>query len=458
MAMGRRKRQRQEELWIATSDIPKSASHPFFQKLNEILREANFDEQVEKLAEPYYAETMGRPSMPPGVYVRMLLVGYFEGIDSERGIAWRCADSLALRSFLGYGLTDRVPDHSTLSGTRRRLPKEFHDAVFSRVIQILGQRELIKGNTLAVDATTMEANAALRSIVRRDTGEQYRDYVKELAKQAGLEEPTAEEVARFDRKRKKKVSNDEWVNPNDPEARITKMKDGRTHLAYKAEHVVDVETGAIVAAEIHPADDGDTTTGPETLDKAGQELADLMDRLEDFDVSRAELVADRGYHSGSWLSELRACGWRTYIAEPDRGRRRWVDRQGHLSSSKEIEREAVYANRRRIRAERGKRLHRGRGEVLERSFAHTMDTGGLRRTGLRGRENVGKRYAVHVAGFNLSVLMRALFGRGKPRYAADLLLRLVFGLLRLVFGELALRHSMKPSLRVQTQRAEVSTF
>ena len=456
MAMGRRKRQSQEELWIATSDIPKPASHPFFQKLNEILRDAHFDGQVEKLAEPYYADTMGRPSMPPGVYVRMLLVGYFEGIESERGIAWRCADSLALRRFLGYALTERVPDHSTLSGTRRRLPKEFHDAVFALVMKILAERELVKGNTLAVDATTMEANAALRSIVRRDTGQQYRKYVEQLAKEAGLENPTAGEVAQFDRKRKKKVSNDEWVNPNDPDAKIAKMKDGRTHMAYKAEHVVDVETGALIAAEIHHADEGDTTTGPETLGEAAQELADLMDRATDFDVTGADVIGDKGYHSGPWLTELTASGWRTYIAEPNRGRRRWVDSHGRLSPSKELEREAVHGNRRRIRTERGKRLHRGRGEVLERSFAHTMDTGGMRRTWLRGLENVGKRYAVHVAGFNLSIVMRVLFGRGKPRYAADLLLRLVFGLFRTLFGKLVFRRATRIDFRPDPHLARIS--
>ena len=420
MALGKRRRGLQADLWIPTDELPKAASHPFYQKINEFLKEANFDDRVEKLVEPYYAQNVGRPSIPPGVYFRALMVGYFEGIDSERGIAWRCADSLGLRSFLGYKLTEATPDHSTISATRRRLPVEIHCSIFSMVLEILAERGLIQGNTLGVDASTLEANAALRSIVRRDTGEGYREFVERLAKASGIETPTAEELAEFDRKRKKKVSNEEWYNPNDPEAKVGKMKDGRTHLTYKAEHVVDLETGAIIAAEIHPADEGDTKTGPESLDQACQVLSDLTDQVESYEQRRAEVIGDKGYHSGELLAGLESCGWRTYISEPHRPRRRWRNRKGELTEEKEAEQKAVYANRRRIRGNRGKELLRFRGELLERTFAHLLETGGMRRVWLRGCENIAKRYLVHAGAFNLSLVMRAIFGGGTPRQMAAL--------------------------------------
>jgi transposase len=240
MAVGKRESSEQME-WVSTGDLPKSPGHPFYRKLNEVLRTSGFDEFCERLCAPYYAEKMGRPSIPPGVYFRMLLVGYFEGIDSQRGIAWRCSDSLALRAFLGLKAVQAAPDHSSLTVIRQRLPVEVHEQVFSKVLAIAHEKGLLQGGTVAVDATTLEANAAMKSIVRQDSGEDWKEYVGRLAKHAGLENPTAEELRAFDRKRPdKNVSNDDWQSPSDPDARITKMKDGGTHLAYKAEHAVDL--------------------------------------------------------------------------------------------------------------------------------------------------------------------------------------------------------------------------
>lgn len=401
--MGRRKRERATALWIPTSELPIAPSHPFYTRLNQVLREADFDTFVERRCHKFYAPVMGRPGLPPGVYFRLLLVGYFEGLDSERGIAWRAADSLALRDFLGLGLQDPAPDHSTISRTRRLIDLETHDAVFVWVLQRLADVTLLKGKTLAVDGTTLEANAALRSIVRRDTGEGYHEFLTQLAQASGIGTPTRADLARLDRTRRKKGSNDDWTHPQDPDAKITKMKDGRTHLAHKAEHAVDLETGAVVAVTVQDADDGDTTTMQETLIRAAEHLEQV---LPEADILR-ELVADKGLHSNENLTDLTALGIRTYISEPDRGRRRWRHHQEA--------RDAVYANRRRIRGPRGRRLLRRRGEYVERTFAHTYETGGMRRAHLRGHVNILKRLFIHAGGFNLGLLMRQLIGVGTPR-------------------------------------------
>jgi transposase len=402
MAMGKRgKRERQEDLWIATGTLVETPGHAFYDRLNEVLRQHRFDQRVEHLCGRYYQGPRGRPSMPPGVYFRMLLVGYFEGLGSERGIAWRVADSLSLRKFLGYGLDEKTPDHSTLSRTRRLYWLSTHQAVFSWVLKILASEGLVGGETIAIDATTLEANAAMRSIVRRDTGEKYEQYLKQLAKAAGLEDPTREELARFDRKRKKKGSNKEWKHPHDPDARITRMKDGRTHLAHKAEHAVDLSSGALLAVTLQAADMGDTTTVFETLDAAEAAVLTLGEE------GIKDVVLDKGYHSNEVLVELNGRGQRSYASEPDRGRRRW--------EGKRAEQKQVYANRRRLRGERNKRLQKERTELGERSFAHLYETGGMRRLYLRGRENILKRLLVHGAGFNLALVMRSLVDVGKPR-------------------------------------------
>src|SRR6476620_5596573 len=407
MAMGRRrKRIRQEELWTPTESLPVSASHPFYQKLNQVLDERHFDEVVEGMCERFYAETIGRPGLAPGIYFRLLMVGYFEGIDSERGIAWRASDSLSIRSFVRIALDETVPDHSTISRTRRLMDVETNQAVFKWVLQVLAERNLLKGNTIGVDATTLEANAALRSIIRRDTGEQYNEFLARLANESGIQTPTREQLAKLDQKRKKKGSNDEWQHPQDPDARITKMKDGRTHLAHKAEHAVDVETGAIVAVTLQGADEGDTTTVVETAMAAAEQIEAAQADAKD-PQPLEEVVGDKGYHSNQTMVDLDAVGVRSYIAEPDRGRRDW---------SEEPEAQApVYGNRRRIRGRRGRRLMRRRGETIERSFAHLYDTGGMRRTHLRGHTNILKRLLIHAGGFKLGLVMRHLIGIGTPR-------------------------------------------
>jgi transposase len=387
--------------------LPPTGGHPFYQRLNRVLDEHGFDEFVEAQCAPFYAATRGRPSLTPGTYFRLLLIGYFEGIDSERGIAWRTADSLALRGVLGFGLDEVPPEHSTISRTRRLIDLETHRAVFTWILQVLATADLVKGKTIGVDATTLEANAALRSIVRRDSGETYQEFLTRLAQASGIETPTRADLARLDRKRPKKGRNTEWRHPHDPDARITKMKDGRTHLAHKAEHAVDLETGAIVGVTVQGADQGDTTTIAETVTTAAEELEAVATATDDHTTVIEEVVADKGYHSNQVLVDLAALDLRTYIAEPDRGRRRWT--------KKTDARDAVYANRRRIRGARGRALQRRRSERLERPNAHLYETGGLRRTHLRGHTNILKRVLVHVGGFNLGLFMRTRFGIGTPR-------------------------------------------
>ncbi len=406
MALGRQKR-RQAELMIGWAELPRSPGHAFYDRLQAVLLEAGFDGFAEAQCKPYYAAKHGRPSLPPGRYFRMHLVGYFEGIESERGLEWRCADSLSLREFLRLATTEPVPDHSWLSKTRSRLPLEVHEAAFSWVLQRLAEHGLIKGDRIGVDASTIEANAALRTIVRRDSGESYRAMLERLAAESGIATPTADDLVRLDRKRKgKRLSNAEWASPSDPEAKIAKLKDGRTHLAYKPEHAVDLDTAAIVAAEIHLADGGDTATLPETLQAAEANLAavDAAPSAQD----PAELVADKGYHSRDGLKELEDGAWKSRIAEKQvPGVSRW--------HGDEQARRAVYNNRARLRSGLAKEAFRLRAELVERSFALTLDRGGMRRAWLRGRENIHKRYLIHVAGYNLGLIMRFLVGTGTPR-------------------------------------------
>ena len=400
MAMGKRKSE-QAPMWVAATELPISPGHPFYVRLNEILDAAGFDRFVEEQCRPFYAPVMGRPSLAPGRYFRLLLVGYFEGLDSERGIAWRAADSLAVRQFLGLGLDEAAPDHSTISRTRRLIDVEAHQAVFTWVQERLVEARLLRGKTLAVDATALEANAAMRSIVRRDTGESYQQFLTRLAKASGLKTPSREALARLDRRRKKRTSNAEWVNPSDPDAKVTQMKDGRTHLAHKVEHAVDLDTGALVAVTLHGADVGDTTSVLATTLTAAEQLAVVQASPP------TALVGDRGYHSNDTLLTLQALGLRAYLVEPDRGRRCWRDAPEAQGP--------VYGNRRRVSGARGRRLMRRRGEYVERTFAHVYDTGGLRRLHLRGHPNILKRLIVHAGAFNLGLLMRHVMGRGTPR-------------------------------------------
>jgi transposase len=408
MALGRRRREEQEA-WVATTDLPKSPGHVFYRKLNQLLAEAEFDSFVEELCREHYAKDVGRPGIPPGVYFRMLLVGYFEGIGSQRGIAWRCSDSLSLREFLGLAATESSPDHSSLTRVRERLPLEVHESVFRFVLKIAAEKKLLSGKTVAVDATTLEANAAMKTIVRHDTGEDWKAYLKRLMQEQGLiendHEPTDEELRRFDKRRKdKKVSNEEWGSKTDPDSRITKMKDGRTHLAYKAENVVDLKTDLVLAAEIYHADDPDTNTLVDSVMAAQHHLSQAG-----LTPSVNEVAADKGYHAAETLELAEGLSLRTYIPEPQRKHERtWTDKPAGYER-------AVTNNRRRTRRAKGRRLQRQRSELVERTFAHMCETGGARRSWLCGIEKVKKRWLVQGAARNLGLVLRKLFGMGTAR-------------------------------------------
>jgi len=425
----RRRRQRQEELWYGR-DLAEAPGHPFYRRLNEVLDQAGFDEFCETRCRKFYHEKLGRPSLAPGMYFRVMLIGFFEGIESERGIAWRVADSLCLRQFLQIGLDERTPDHVTISRTRRLMDEATHQEVFGWVLRQVAGAGLLKGKTIGIDATTLEANAAMKSIVRRDTEESYTEYLRQLAEAAGLEATDEAALRGMDRRRKKKGSNEEWVNPHDPEAEITRMKDGRTALAYKAEHAVDMDTGAIVAVTTHGGAVGDTTSLGETLPAAGEAVAEQIatptadGKFKVNAKGMEEVVADKGYHSGDVLVSTRESEVRPYIAEPDRGRRKWADKQE--------EQAAVYANRQRIGGHRGKQLLRRRGEMVERTFAHAYETGALRRLYVRGKQNVQKRLLLQAAACNLALLLRKMIGAGTPRALQDVVARSFFNVLRLL--------------------------
>lgn len=425
MAMGKmRGGVKQGLMWVAGSDLPRSAGHPFYEGLSGVLRAGGFDEFAESECAKHYAPRLGRPGLLPGRYFRLLLVGYFEGLGSERGIAWRAQDSLSVREFLGLGIEESGPDHSTISRTRRLISVESHRAVFTWVLTRLEQANLLPGRTLGVDATTLEANAALRSIVRRDSGEDYETFLTGLAESSGVKTPTRAALAKFDRKRKKKLSNDEWENPHDPDAEVTKMKDGRTHFAYKAEEAVDLDSGAIVGVTVHGGATGDTSSLQETLEESFEQVEAATGAAETVE----DVVADRGYHSNQVVEDVAARGVRSYIAEPDRGRRRWKGKQ-HIQK-------LVYGNRRRLRGNRGRRLQRQRSERVGRPFALQFETGGMRRVHVRGCSNVLKRLYLQAGACNLGLLMRATSGIGTPRslqgpaLAAEKALREQFGALR----------------------------
>jgi transposase len=405
MALGKRTA-KQTELFVPVAQLPRSPAHPFYAKLNGLLAESAFDPFVEQLCEPYYKEG-GRPSIPPGTYFRMLFIGYFEGLDSQRGIAWRCADSRALREFLGAELTDTTPAHNSMTVIRQRLPASVFESVFEHVLGVLDEKGLLRAKTLGIDSTTLEANAAMRSIVRKADGKDWKEFLRTLAQAEGLEHPTDDDLRRLDRGRKdKKVSNEEWENPHDPDARIAKMKDGRTHLAYKAEHAVDLASEAIVAAHVLPADRGDTQTGEETLILAQVHLVRSGSAAE-----IQEVVQDKGYHDNEALARLAAWGVRTYVPERKQKSRVWTDKPAEYEP-------AFRANRRRVRSDKGRRLNRWRSEKCERSFAHVCETGGGRRMWLRGLDNASKSHLLRCASYNLGLVLRKCYGLSKPRSAA----------------------------------------
>lgn len=443
MSMGKR-RSKQSSMWVAGTRV-RGPGHRFYEALNKLLAEAKFDEHVEALCAPYYEAdgTVGRPSIPPGTYFRMLLVGYFEGIDAARGLEWRCSDSLSLKHFLGFEPHERVPDHSTLSRTADRLDAEVYEEVFALVLGIVKEHGLLRGKVVGVDSTYLQADASMKSIVRRDTGDTYKEYLRRLAEDAGIDEPNDEDLRRMDRKRKgKKTSNKEWKSKTDPDARVARMKDGRTRLAYKAEHVMDMETSAILGAEVYPADSADSATIEQSLDKAREQVDKVGDEDDEPPASASsdaapdsqdtptEVVADKGYHKAELLLDLKEEGYRTYIPERrQKGRRRWTNKRGDLLAA-----DAFHQNRARCRRRKGRRHQRKRGEILERSFAHVCETGGQRRTRVRGRDKVTKRYLLAVAGANLGLVMRSIYGFGTPRGLVAAQNRLFEAILALLGG------------------------
>jgi transposase len=416
MALGKRK-PKQDELFIPTAELATGPGHPFYSKLNEVLADAGFDEFVEKLCARYYKDG-GRPSIPPGVYLRMLLIGYFEGLDSQRGIAWRCADSLALRAFLGIAITEATPVHASMTVIRKRLPESVFDKVFVFALSLLEQQGVLRGKSVAIDATTLEANAAMKSIVRKDTGADWKQYLRGLARAEGLANPTEEDLRRLDRARQdKKVSNEQWESRTDPDSRIAKMKDGRTHLAYKAEHAVDLVSEAIVATTVTFADKSDPQSAPATLSLAEANLG-----LAGSATEIQEVVMDKGYHDNRWLARLAKQGVRTYIPERRQKSRRWTDKPAAYEP-------AFRANRRRVRGNKGRQLNRWRSERCERTFAHVCETGGGRRAWLHGQTNVSKVHTLKCAAYNLGLLLRKVWGLSKPRNAAAGAAVLVFAFL-----------------------------
>ena len=444
MGMGRRKQERQRELWVATGSLPEVPQHVFYDKLNRLLDESEFDMFVEELCEPHYANHLGRPGIPPGRFFRMLFVGYFEGLDSQRGIAWRCADSRSLRAFLFLEHDEASPDHSSLSRIQGRLPIEVYEQVFRFVLTLADEHKLLANKTVAVDSTYLEANAAMKSIVRKETGEDWKAYVKRLAEEEGVEIEDDNDLRTFDKTRKnKKVSNAEWESESDADSRIMKMKDGRTHLAYKAEHTIDLDSEFLLDATVYHADSADTATLTASL-SAAQENLEQAAVYRDID----EVVADKGYHANGTLADCRAWGCfglRTYIPEPNsKFERRWTDKPSAFK-------DAVYANRRRLQGDRNKRLQRKRSELVERSFAHICETGGARRTWLRGLEQVNKRYKIVAVARNLGLVMRKLFGIGTPRslqggFSFAYFLQLAGTVLRTVLSTLNRLEQSPPSI------------
>ena len=441
MARGRtRGGQKQEEMFYA-SEMAEAPGHPFYQRLNKVLNEAGFDAYCEERCREFYHQKLGRPSLAPGVYFRLLLIGFFEGIGSERGIGWRVADSLSLRRFLNYGLAEATPDHVTISRTRRLLDEETHQTVFTFVLREVARRGMLQGKTIGIDATTLEANAAMRSIVRRDTGERYMEYLRRLAAEAGIDGSDDDAVRRMDRKRKKKTSNEDWVNPHDPEAEVTKLKDGTTHLAYKTEQAVDLDTGAIVAITTHGGATGDSESVRETLPAAGFAVAEQIDTptaqgaYKVHEQGLREVVTDKGYHSGAGLAEMSE-SVRTYVSVPQQPRRNW-EGTGEQQA-------AVYANRRRVEGERGKNLLRRRGELLERPFAHQYETGAMRRLHVRGRDNVAKRVLLQATAFNLALILRSITKAGTPKGLADIRRNLFFTLCCVLAALRASASRLKP--------------
>ena len=413
-----RKKEREEAatFWIATGDLPPTPSNTFYERLDRALHDFKFGDEIRALAAPHYdmnERKGGYPGIDPEVYFKMLMVGFFENISSERGIAARCADSFSIRAFLHYELTERTPHHSSMTIIRQRLPLEVYDAVFGLVLKALKGKRLIKGQHLAIDTSVIEANASMASLKNRFTKEEYGEYVKRLAGEAGVDTEDPRAVKRFDKKRAgRTTSNKEWENPHDPDAKVGPDKKKVIRMIYKPEHAVDLETGAIVDVQLNLGDADDAKN-------LSERVLDLEERMneslgDEIDVARIKtLVADAGYHDLDEMGELQEQGIRTAIPDPQQNRieENLCEDQLHV----------LRMSRRTLASASARALMRRRGELCERSFEHTLDCGAARRTTLRGRENILKRYLIQAATMNMALLLRALGGIGtlKQTWAAS---------------------------------------
>lgn len=404
----RKKEQEQKEFWVLAERLPKASPSRFYELLNGTLEAMGFAEEVWQICAPAYAEEQrgGRPGIDPAVYFKMLMIGFFEGIESERQIAARCEDSLALRGFLGYRLDEATPDHSSMSIIRQRLGSACFERVFALVLAALQRHGLLKGRHLGIDSSVIEANASLRRLSERNTEEAYWDYVQRLAKEAGLETTDGAALRNFDRKRTgKKLSNEQWQNPHDPDAKIGRTKDGATDMVYLPEHTVDLDTGAIVQAQVLSGDHRDSE---ELSERVIEAVLNVQEAQADPEALPETLTSDKGYFSLLEIGRLQELSLKTVISDPRRAQRRF----DKLSSQ---ERQSLARAQRSVRSKYGRKLLRKRGQHIERSFAHVLDAGGMRRATLRGLENLNKRHQIAAACYNLSQLLRRLYGIGTPK-------------------------------------------
>lgn len=432
---GKKEKAAQPEFWVATQQLPKSPKSTFYSKLDETLESFGFAAKVRRICAPVYKQTgAGRPGIDPVVYLKMIMVGFFEDLPSERAIAARCADSMSIRTFLNYELDEKTPDHSSFTVIRQRLGLDLYERIFNLTLEALREHGLLRGKNLGIDSSVIEANASLRALVHRNTEEQYWDYVKRLAAENGIDPDDAAAVRKFDRHRPGKGSNQEWVNPHDPDAKIGRTKDGATDMIYKPEAVVDLDTGAIVQAQVHTGDQADHKEMATRVLEAQQNLNQAAgEKLDTLTVN--SVTSDKGYYAVNELHALQQEAIRTVIADPIDHRR--------LDKMEPDQRKAVQTARRSVKSKSGKDLLRRRGMHIERSFAHILDCGGMRRTTLRGWENLNKRFKLAAAFYNLSQLMRKLFGIGTPKQlaAGGRLLFLPFNYLLAVIARIVHRNS-----------------
>jgi transposase len=408
----RKDRDQQSSIWIPTSDIRSTPANTFYQKLDRALSNSGFGDAVRALCAPFYASDLsrgGRPGIDPEVYFKMQIIGFFENLASERAIAARCADSLSIREFLHYELHERTPEHSSLTVIRQRLNADVYEQMFGLVLKALKQHKLLKGKRLGIDASVMEANASLRSLEHRLTGDAYAEYVRKLAEAAGVDTADAAAVRRFDKKRAgRKTSNAEWQNPHDPDAKVGRTKRGATRMIYKPEHVVDLETGAIVNADVRPGDEHDTADLTSRVVEAEVRMNRALGEPENTQCAQT-VAADMGYFKVEEIAQLQDLEFETIIRDPLRNRR--------IDKLTEAERVALQVAKHSVMSPSGTALLKLRAEFVERSFQHVLDCGGARRTTVRGRDNIRKLYLIRAAGANLSLLMRRIIGFGTPKQA-----------------------------------------